>query len=220
MLAKSSLLLGDYWAKDIPVQLGLIVKSHYASDCAEDVDTIDASTGWVIRGWYIENDGETYVRCLAIHEGDCEVEDCHKFIEYNSNTIAIEYLTPEQQEWIGNNGSCYFSQPVRLKPSSTHFDNYKDANFVILSVEGNELNAHKDSSKGAVQWTWHNDENWVILGLNANEPIDESLVRDLTLPDDAIYDEFNFLELMAANTTLIAVRFSEIYAVEPDVTAK
>lgn len=101
-----------------------------------------------------------------------------------------------------------------------HFDKYKDANFAILSVEGNGLNAHKDSSKGVVQWAWHNDEDWVILGLNANEPIDETLVRDLTLPDSWVYDESNFLQAIAVHTTLIAVKFSEIYAVEQEVTAK
>lgn len=139
-----------------------------------------------------------------------EVEDCHKFVEHNTKSIDTSYLTTEQQEWIARNGSCYFSQSVHLNATSIHFAEYEKSDFAILSVEGNALNPKRDSSKGEVDWRWDNEENWVLIGLNANKPVDDQIINELTIPDGVVTEDFSFMETIAAKTTVLAVKFSEI----------
>ncbi|WP_390240984.1 hypothetical protein [Vibrio sp. R78045] len=205
--------MSQYIKNGIPIQLGLKVKSNRIPDGLENVPTITTDTAWVVTGWYVENDAETYVHCLAIHDGD-EHEQLAIFPDYSTGETDLYSLSEEAVDWITENGSCFFGQPVCLNSTSRHFEEYQKAEFAILSVEGNELNEFNDSSKGDCNWLWHNEKDWVLVGLNANKPLSKADSESILFPDGVVSNEFNNLSVIAAYTTLLAVQFSEIQAIK------
>lgn len=212
-LVSSSMFLQSYFEKNIPIRLGLIVKSNYEQDGVEDIPTIDTDTGWAVKGWYIENDSETYVHCIALHSGP-EIEETCIFPDYSTGEVDISYLSESQIEWIRSNGSCYFGQSVRLNSTSRHYQEYGDSDFAILSVEGNQLNEFLDSSKAECNWLWDSEINWVIIGLNANSPLTDEQASEIQFTYGLGLEENSVLSTIADYTTLLAVQYSEIDAIQ------
>ncbi|PAW02211.1 hypothetical protein [Vibrio coralliilyticus] len=219
-LCHPNLHTAEYINNHIPLRLGAIVYTPYEVEGYQDVPTVSEDTGWVITGWYAENDGDIHVRCIPLHEGP-EKEEAYISPKSFYGEVDLSLLAQEQQGWINDNVECYMGQMVRLNASSPHYDQYKDSEFAVLTLEGTEINEFRDSSKGKCDWRWGDDPNdvWVIIGLNANDPLTEKVAKEIDFPGGVV-DGFNVLSTISCYTTLLAVKLSEISAIKADPNFK